>query len=305
MPKLLQINFCLKKKMTNYFNIPKFKKIKNLSEIKNLVNSKKTKYILKPVDNSAARGVILIDRYSNLDWAYRYSMKYSKKNYLIAEEYIDGPQLSTEGIVFNGKYIHLCSFDRNYEFIKKYKPFIIENGGSTPSLIAQKNYKKIDEALSKVVKKLKLKNGTLKGDLIIHKKKIYLLEVATRLSGGWLSSVTIPNSTGVNLIEFAIKNSLGIKIKKNEILPKLNKNVVQRYLFPKKGLVKSIRIKDRSILKKKEILSFKIFIKKNFIIEKIDSHVSRIGHVIVKSSSIRKGIFLASKILRNIDIKYI
>ena len=98
-------------------------------------------------------------------------MKYSKKNYLLAEEYIDGPQLSTEGIVFNGKYIHLCSFDRNYEFVKNYKPFIIENGGSTPSLIAKKNYKKINNILSKVVKKLKLKNGTLKGDLIIHKTK--------------------------------------------------------------------------------------------------------------------------------------
>lgn len=296
--------FLFKKKMSNFFNIPKFKKIKNLSEIKNLANSKKTKYIIKPVDNSGARGVILIDKYSNLDWAYRYSMKYSKKNYLIAEEYIDGPQLSTEGIVFNGKYIHLCSFDRNYELIKKYKPFIIENGGSTPSLIGKKNYKKINAVLSKVVKKLKLKNGTLKGDLIIHKNKIYLLEVATRLSGGWLSSVTIPNSIGVNLIEFAIKNSLGIKVNKYEILPKSNKNVVQRYLFPKIGLVKSIRIKDRSLLKKKEILSFKIFIKKNFLIEKIDSHASRIGHVIVKSISIRKGVFLANKILKNIDIKY-
>lgn len=297
--------FLFKKKMSNYFNIPKFTKIKNLNEIKNLINRKKKKYILKPVDNSAARGVITIDRYSNLDWAYRYSMKYSKKNYLIAEEYINGPQLSTEGIVFNGKYIHLCSFDRNYEFLKKYKPFIIENGGSTPSSIAQKNNKKINKILSKVVKKLKLKSGTLKGDLIIHKNKIFLLEVATRLSGGWLSSVTIPNSVGVNLIEFAIKNSLGVKINKDEILPKFNKYIVQRYLFPKKGLIKSIRIKDRSLLKRKEILSFKIFIKKNLLIEKIDSHASRIGHVIVKSASLRKGIFLASKILKNIDIKYI
>ena len=131
-----------------------------------------------------------------------------------------------------------------------------------------------------------------------------MLEVATRLSGGWLSSVTIPNSIGVNLIEFAIKNSLGIKVNKYEILPKSNKNIVQRYLFPKIGLVKSIRIKDRSLLKKKEILSFKIFIEKNFLIEKIDSHASRIGHIIVKSISIRKGIFLANKILKNIDIKY-
>ena len=302
--KITSNKFLFKKEMQKFFHIPKFKKIKSLSQLKNLVSKDKTKYILKPVDNSGARGVILINKYTNLDWAYAYSKKYSKKNYLIAEEYVKGPQLSTEGIVFKGEYIHLCSFDRNYEFINKYKPFIIENGGSTPSLLGKKNYNRINIILSKVVKKLNLKNGTLKGDLIISNNKIYLIEVATRLSGGWLSSVTIPNSTGISIIDYVIKNSLNMKIEKKNLLPKFDNNIVQRYLFPKKGIIKSILLKNSSLIKKKNVLAFKIFVKKNTIIEKIDSHASRIGHVIVKSDSYKKSVALANKILKNIDIKY-
>ena len=302
--KITSNKFLFKKEMQKFFHIPKFKKIKSLSQLKNLVSKDKTKYILKPVDNSGARGVILINKYTNLDWAYAYSKKYSKKNYLIVEEYVKGPQLSTEGIVFKGEYIHLCSFDRNYEFINKYKPFIIENGGSTPSLLGKKNYNRINIILSKVVKKLNLKNGTLKGDLIISNNKIYLIEVATRLSGGWLSSVTIPNSTGISIIDYVIKNSLNMKIEKKNLLPKFDNNIVQRYLFPKKGIIKSILLKNSSLIKKKNVLAFKIFVKKNTIIEKIDSHASRIGHVIVKSDSYKKSVALANKILKNIDIKY-
>ena len=303
--KITSNKFLFKKKMEKYFNIPNFKKIQNLAEIKNLVNKNNKRYVLKPVDNSAARGVILIDKFSDLNWAYKYSLKYSKSKYLIAEEFLDGPQLSTEGIVHEGRYIHLCSFDRNYEFLNKYKPFIIENGGSTPSLIAKRNYKKINNILTKVVKKLNLKNGTLKGDLVINKNKIYLIEVATRLSGGWLSSVTIPNSSGVNIIDFVIKSSLGIKIKKEEIFPKFEKYVIQRYLFPEKGLIKSIRLKNKSLVKRKEVLAFKIFVNKKLLVEKIDSHASRIGHIIVTSDGCKNGILLANKILNNVNIQYV
>jgi biotin carboxylase len=303
--KVTSNKFLFKKEIGKFFNIPKFRKIKNLRQIKSLVNKGKKKYILKPVDNSGARGVIFVDRDSNLDWAFQYSMKYSRSNnYLIAEEFIEGPQLSTEGIVYNGEYIHLSSFDRNYEFINKYKPFIIENGGATPSLVAKKNYKNIYNILSKVVKKLNLKNGTLKGDLIINKNKIYLIEVATRLSGGWLSSVTIPNSVGVNIIDFAIKNSLRMKIKKEDLLPKFEKKIVQRYLFPKIGLIKSVRLQKKFIIKKNGIMAFKIFVKKKLLIEKIDSHASRIGHVIIKSDKFKNAVFLANKILKNICVKY-
>ncbi len=302
--KITSDKFLFKNEMKNYFNIPFFKKIHNLKQLKEIILKKKNNFILKPVDNSGARGIIIINKNSDLTWAYEYCKKYSKKNYFILEEYITGPQLSTEGIVYKGKYIHLCSFDRNYEMIPKYKPFIIENGGSTPSKIGEKNKKKIFQTLSKITKKLNLYNATIKGDLIIKKNKIYVIEIATRLSGGWLSTITIPNSTGVDILEYTIKNSLKMGIKEKELIPKFKKKIIQRYLFPKVGRINSIQLKNRSLLNDKDILSFKIFVKKGQIIEKIDSHASRIGHVIVRNSNFKKGILHANKILNNVEIKY-
>lgn len=302
--KITSDKLLFKKEFKNHLNIPFFKKIKNFSQLNHLVKSNKKKFIIKPVDNSGARGVILLNNKTNLRWAFNYCIKYSKKKHLIAEEYIEGPQLSTEGIVHNGKYVHLCSFDRNYEFIKKYRPFVIENGGSTPSKIGDKYIFEINKILSKVSKKLKLKNATLKGDLVINNNKIYLIEVATRLSGGWLSSITIPHSTGVNIVEYVINNSLGIGSDIKKFFPKYKKNIVQRYLFPKEMRIKSIKFKNKSFLKNKNIISFKIFKNKSKLNEKIDSHASRIGHVIVKSSNKKKGILLVKKIINNVKVNY-
>ena len=302
--KITSDKLLFKKEMKNYFDIPYFKKITNLKQIKKLIKKKKNKFIIKPVDNCGARGVIILDKKTNLNWAYDYCLKYSKKNYFIAEEFINGPQFSTEGIIFNGEYIHLCTFDRNYEMINKYKPFIIENGGSTPSKIGKKYHNEIIRTLSKISKRLGLKYATLKGDLVLNKKKIFVIEVATRLSGGWLSSITIPNASGVHIVDYVIKNALKLDIDKKNFLPKFERKIVQRYLFPKKGLIKSINYKNKSLLKNKNILAFKIFFENKRFIEKIDSHASRIGHVIVKSSNKKKGIILANKILKNVEIKY-
>jgi predicted ATP-grasp superfamily ATP-dependent carboligase len=302
--KITSNKYLFKKKMKNYFNIPYFEKISSLRKLKIIISKKKNNFILKPVDNSGARGVIVINKKSDLKWAYKYCKKYSKKKYLVIEKFINGPQLSTEGIVFNGEYIHLCTFDRNYEMIKKYNPFIIENGGSTPSKIGDRYQSKIIKILSKISKKLKLYNASIKGDLILNGNRIYLIEIATRLSGGWLSSVIIPNCSGVNILDYKIRNALNLEINKNNIIPRHKRIVIQRYLFPEIGKIKSINLKNRSLLNNKNILAFKLFVKKGKIIDKIDSHASRIGHVIVKSRSLRKGVLFVNKLLNNVNIKY-
>ena len=65
-----------------------------------------------------------------------------------------------------------------------------------------------------------------------------------------------------------------------------------------------IKIEKKSILNNKDILSFKIFAKKGQLIDKIDSHASRIGYVIIRSLVIRKEGILANKILNNVIFEY-
>ena len=44
------------------------------------------------------------------------------------EKYLDGPQVSTESFVVNGKIYNIGFADRNYKDMDKFLPNIIENG---------------------------------------------------------------------------------------------------------------------------------------------------------------------------------
>ena len=95
--------------------------------------------------------------------------------------------------------------------------------------IDQKN--EIENLIQKTADSLSIKNGVLKGDIVIHKNEPYIIEVALRLSGGYFCSHEIPLNTGVDLVGAAILQCLGEKINPDDLKPKFNKPVAQRYLF--------------------------------------------------------------------------
>ena len=66
-------------------------------------------------------------------------------------------------------------------------------------------------------------------DLVIHKNKIYTIEFAPRLSGGYFSSIMIPNHLD-KFIELAIKIHLGEIIDLKSIKVKHTKFVTQDFL---------------------------------------------------------------------------
>ena len=66
--------------------------------------------IIKPTDNRGARGVLLVDETTDLDWAFDHAKKHSDIGEVIVEEFIQGPQLSTEGSVVNVNMLHRCFF---------------------------------------------------------------------------------------------------------------------------------------------------------------------------------------------------
>ncbi|MCK7481292.1 MAG: hypothetical protein M0C28_31980 [Candidatus Moduliflexus flocculans] len=92
--------------------------------------------ILKPVDNSASRGVFRIQDPASLERLFPLSLDQVRKPSvaipLIIESFPDGPQLSTESFIVDGR-IHTVGLSlRNYELIDRFAPHVIENGGDLP-----------------------------------------------------------------------------------------------------------------------------------------------------------------------------
>ena len=300
--KIFSNKYLMKKKFREYgISVPNFYLIKNFNELKKKINYFKVA-IIKPIDSRGARGVYIVDK-NNLKELYNNSLKYSPSKKLILEEFLDGPQLSTETVILKNKPFTLGVSDRNYEYLKKFRPNIIENGSDMPSKYQKKYLNKINALMKKISFNLGIKNATLKGDLVIHKNKLFVIEVASRLSGGYFSSHMIPSSSGVNLLDIAIKIHLQEAVLLNNLKKKNNIYVSQRYFFSRPGKVKKITI-PQWIEKSKNIVFFENNLKKNYLIKKLTNHTDRIGQVIVKAKTKNNAIKLAEKVCKSIQISF-
>lgn len=283
-------------------NIPPYSLISSMEDIKEFTNIHSFPIVLKPVDNSASRGISLLYDLNNINKYYEYALKNSSCKKVMIEKYLDGPQVSTESFVVNGKIYNIGFADRNYKDMDKFLPNIIEDGGDLPSIFMSDKHKfQLEKYLEIISKELNIKNGVIKGDIVIYKDELYIIEFALRLSGGNFSTIEIPESTGVDFLKIAIKLHLNIKIEENEVIIKKNDFVSLRYKFLedlKKGKIKNIKLST------KDCISSSLFVKLGDEIKsnKTENHANRIASVITKGISRQDAIDKSNKYLEDLEI---
>ena len=200
-------------------------KVETYSQLKNIIKNHGLPIVIKPLDGRGARGVLLINKESDSYEFYKKSLTFSKDKTLIVEQFLEGQQISTEALVINGKGYPIGFCDRNYEFLNTYYPFIIENGGDMPTSLSLNDKNSVAKTAIDAGLAMGVKNGVVKGDMVLTKEGPKVIEIATRLSGGWFSSDQIPINSGINIVEYAIKIALKIDFDPNEIVPKRDNGV--------------------------------------------------------------------------------
>lgn len=286
----------------NGIPIPWFKEIRNLSELKNIIKRRGYPMVIKPLDNRGARGVLLLKEGIDLKWAYENSLANSFSGRVMAEEFLEGLQVSTESIIYDGKIFTPGLSNRNYEYLERFAPYIIENGGDLPVKLNATQKEEVNIILKQAAKSLDIKRGVLKGDVVWTKEGPKIIEVAARLSGGWLSTHEVPLSTGVNIVKAAIEISLGQKPDFNELISKYQKGVALRYLFPLLGVVKKVSGLGQ-VRRKNWVKEMQIFVKPGDLVEEITNHTKRAGFVICVGKTRREAIKQAKKAIKKIKIE--
>jgi biotin carboxylase len=200
--------------------------------------------VIKPVDSRGSRGVQRVAQVKDLDHAFALARQYSPTQRVMVEQYLDGPQVSTESIVIGGRCFTPGFSDRNYEFLERYAPFFIENGGDLPSTLPDDVQAKVRDVVARAADALGITDGTVKGDIVVHDGEAYVIELAARLSGGFFCTHEIPLSTGVDFLSAAIRVALGEPVAAEELEPKQQRAVCQRYAFPTPGKVVRINGAD-------------------------------------------------------------
>jgi len=295
--------FLMKKHFVEHgIPIPRFGFVESASHLKKIMSEKDFPLIIKPVDSRGARGVLKLSDSVDLDWAYDYSRSYSPSKKVMVEEFLSGPQISTESVMLNGKGFTSGFSDRNYEYLEKFSPFVVENGGQMPSVLSEIEQKQVSALAEKAAFVMGIVNGTAKGDLVLTSAGPKVIEMAARLSGGWFSTDQIPYATGVDLMGAAFKFALNEPVDEVELSPEFQKALAVRYFFPNPGVLKSVRC-QQDYRDCEWLLRSGFFVSPGEKIEPVSDHTKRFGFVIATGEDASQAINRAQKFIDSHEIE--
>src|SRR6202165_5647118 len=281
--------------------VPWFSLVESAARLREIVMSRGFPLVIKPVDSRGARGVLRLTEAVDLNWAYEFSASQSPSGRVIVEEFLTGPQISTESIVLEGVAYTPGLADRNYEFLDRFAPHIIENGGDLPTRLSPEEQQSIRDIVQEAGASICVRHGVVKGDVVFHEGKPFIIELATRLSGGYLCTHEIPLSTGVDFVGCAIRLALGERVSADELAPHFERYISQRYLFPSPGRVVGITGAQRA-WEQSGVVFCQVRLRVGDIVGPVNSHPARAGLVMATGESRREAMERTRAAIESIEI---
>lgn len=283
---------------------PWYSEASNASDLESMTADRShQKYVIKPIDGSGARGVMVIDGQTDIQKIFSESAAWGKSGRLIVEKFVPGLQISSESFILNGKCFTPALAERNYARLNQFAPSIIEDGGTIPAVISPLLQEKISDLILRGALAMGIDRGLVKGDLVVTDNgEPLIIELAARLSGGWFSTHQIPSATGVDLVNVVISEALGIPIKERDLISKWNRATAIRYFFPPEGEILSIDGLDE-IKDSPGVIKCGLFRGVGDFQPKVLMHPDRFGYVLVEASNRDEAITLVEKAMSKLKIE--
>jgi biotin carboxylase len=284
---------------------PNYRICSDYSDLEKKVEEIGLPVVLKPLDLFSSKGVILVESREKLKSAYDYCTSFTNKPEIVINEYLQGTEYSTEGLMIDEKF-YLTGISERLFHYKKCKPLFVEIGDIMPTLLSKSEIDCCIQVTEKAALALDIKNGVVKGDLIYTKGQIKVLEITPRLGGPRFGTEMIPLSNGTNILRAVIQQALGLKINMDYLTPKFHKGMVNRSIFPKPGRITKISGLQEIIdlpgyydFKWWKVMPFKV----GDIIHKPENMCGGVGYIIVTGKDRNEALENADRIERTIMIE--
>lgn len=280
--------------------IPRYFVCHSYNDFKSAVENFQDICVIKPSDNAASRGVELLNCNCNEKEKYEkyeYTRSFSRNGIILLEEYMDGPEVSVEGIIQNKKLKIIAITDKNITE----KPYFVEIGHSEPSMIDNETKDKIKKITELAVGAIGINNGVCHTELKITSQGPKVVEVAARLGGDNITSKLVPISTGVDIVKASVMLALGKSIEVNNIY---SKGSAIRFIYAEKeGILNSILV-DECVKKFKGVEEIEFYVKSGDRISTLHNSNDRLGHIITSGNNAVEAIERAESILKHITLNY-
>ncbi|MBQ9863349.1 MAG: ATP-grasp domain-containing protein [Lachnospiraceae bacterium] len=230
----------MRRRMSEYdVPIPKFYEIFTERDFVEATAKLGDRFVCKPADNAASRGVVLVDKKeialkvgkdieAELLKIYAYTKAYSRSGEVLLEEFMEGPEVSVESFTVNGETHIITITDKMVTEI----PFFVETGHTEPSRLPLDVKEDIMRVAEAAIKAVGIENGPSHTEIKVTKDGAKLVEIAARLGGDFITSKLVPLSTGVDLIDCCLSSTLNEEVKWQS---KKNCGSAIRFLFAKEA----------------------------------------------------------------------
>lgn len=236
--------------------------------------------IIKPVDASGSRGVVIIKQWDELEEALAYSASQAKNGQLIVQEYMEGPEVSVEVLIIDS-YPHVLSIT---DKITTGSPHFVETKHTQPSRLTPEQQAKIIQLTQDSCRALNLTTGAAHVEIIYTEQGPKIVEVGPRMGGDFIATHLIPLSTGVNYTQLIIRQALGEAI---ELPPSAQRGACIRYIERPAGIYRGVENLDR-ILEQPGIIQAGIFISPGASLRALQSSADRLGFIIAGGETARQ-----------------
>ncbi len=191
--------------------IPEFHEVDSFDTFIKIASIMPDQFILKPADNAASRGVVLVRKSERPDYEclYNYCAGYSRNGSALVEEFMTGPEVSVESYSVDS-ILHIITIT---DKIVTEVPYFVELGHTEPSRLPMEVQEDIRKVAEGAIRAIGLRNGAAHTEIKVTPNGAKLVEIAARLGGDFITSRLVPLSTGVDMIECTFSAVLGERVR--------------------------------------------------------------------------------------------
>lgn len=215
---------------------PKWREARNEKELKEAVQYIGFPLIIKNIDSSGSRGTKKFFKkpaFAALLRAFKEAVLVSTTKTALVEELLFGQEQTTEGLFdIHGKFHRTLVTGRVFD---RKSPWATELHVEHPDELSEQDQGRLYDLLEKTARLLGITTGTAKGDTMITKKGPVLIEMTTRLSGGFDCQYLVPLATGKNVLRAAILTAMGKPFDKKLLVDTKHRVTILDSLWPKPG----------------------------------------------------------------------
>lgn len=159
-------------------------------------------FIIKPTDSQGQRGVFLIDSLQEYREKFNISKQYSRSGKVIVEKYIDGPEISVNSYMIEGKLCFMVASDR--ETWPQYTGLIRKH--IVPSKVVNiEVLKRLKKVVTDACQRIGIMNGPAYFQIKLENEKPYIIEMTPRLDGCHMWKL-IKYYTSVDLLKLTFRH---------------------------------------------------------------------------------------------------